>query len=621
MSKFFLDNLILVVLYPLWISILLFAGRFFAVKMSKAIIVSLTVLGSFLGIVFSFGAIPIVFSTEVLPSNIFNFIKINDFVLNLGFSPDKLSIVALCLLYIVSFFVQLFSVSYMRYETRFYRFFAYLNFFNFAMGALFLASNLFQMYIMWELIGLISYLYVGFKYTNPLKSFASLKVFLINRVGDVAFLAGLVCLAYIMTAYSTPQFVTLDFSDFNFISAVVYAHTNPTTFLMLCLMFLFAAFVKSAQFPFHPWLLAAMKAPTPVSALIHSSTLVVAGIFLVLRLQPLLSLSATVMTIISIVGAITALYASLCAICQTNVKKVLAYSTSANIGLMFVAIGFGNLDLAMAYMLVHGLLKASMFLSYGMLNNEYLENKTIKLPFLFVFSGILLAGLIFAPLNLKEMLYEMLKGNFYFNLSFLLVCLMSAIYIARLCTLYFPTKQQRGNICESLSIYGLLFIVLLLTPYIANKGIGLPFFCSLLGGVSSVFITLKNRKSCEVGFVYTTVSRGFYLDRLYYVIIPNAYTKLTSFCNRIDDFFSNNKILYNISQILVRISAGIEKKVFDMSGRLISYCVKFASLEMEIVQTKNVQTYIAYGVLIVVSILVTILLAYMFIINNLGGVK
>jgi NADH-quinone oxidoreductase subunit L len=109
------------------------------------------------------------------------------------------------------------------------------------MGALFLASNLFQMYIMWELIGLISYLYVGFKYTNPLKSFASLKVFLINRVGDVAFLAGLVCLAYIMTAYSTPQFVTLDFSDFNFISAVVYAHTNPTTFLMLCLMFLFVA--------------------------------------------------------------------------------------------------------------------------------------------------------------------------------------------------------------------------------------------------------------------------------------------------------------------------------------------------------------------------------------------
>ena len=105
----------------------------------------------------------------------------------------------------------------MRLEQRFYRFFAYLNLFSFGMAALFLASNLFQVYIMWEIIGLISYLFVGFKYTNPLKSLASLKVFLINRVGDVAFLAGLACLMYIMTAYSTPKFVTLDFSDINFI--------------------------------------------------------------------------------------------------------------------------------------------------------------------------------------------------------------------------------------------------------------------------------------------------------------------------------------------------------------------------------------------------------------------
>ena len=133
--------------------------------------------------------------------------------------------------------------------------------------------------------------------------------------------------------------------------------------------------------------------------------------------------------------------------------------------------------------------------------------------------------------------------------------------------------------------------------------------------------TLKNKKNKEVGFVYTVVSKGFYLNKFFYAICPYLYAKLTNFCNIFDKFISTNRLLLIVSKFFVNISAWIEKNIFEMSGKVVMYCMKFASIETELVQTRNVQTYLAYGVLIVVSILVTILLTYMFIINNLGGVK
>ena len=287
-----------------------------------------------------------------------------------------------------------------------------------------------------------------------------------------------------------------------------------------------------------------MKAPTPVSALIHSATLVIAGIFIVIRLLPLLSLSANVMLIISCVGIITALYSSLCAICQTNVKKVLAYSTSANIGLMFVAIGFGNVDLAVAYVFIHGLLKSALFLSYGGANNEYEERKSTNLPISFLVGSVLLAGLLFAPMNIKELLYDSLKDNLYFKLEYLLVCLMSAIYIFRLNTLYFSYKRKYSlNLKEGFAVWGLLLLLLCATPHITYIGIGVPFLCALVGVGAIILITLKNKKNNEVGFVYNVVSKGFYLDRVYYVLFPYLFGKFSNNCSKLDDLISSNKII------------------------------------------------------------------------------
>lgn len=621
MMEFCFDNLIFVVLYPLWVFLLIGVGRFFAVKMSRFMISFLTILGSVLGLLCSMGAFPVVFQEQVLSPTEFTFIKINDLALNIGISIDKISLVCLTLLFLVSLLVQVYSISYMRLEKKFYRFFAYLNLFTFAMSALFVAPNLFQLYIMWEIVGLVSYLFVGFKYTNPLKSFASIKVFLINRVGDVALLAVILSIMYIATMYSTPRFITLDFSDLNFISAITYAHTNETTFLILCMLFLLGAFVKSAQFPFQSWLLSAMKAPTPVSALIHSSTLVVAGVFLIIKLLPLFTLSATVMSVIAVVGIFTALYSSLCAVCQTNVKKVLAYSTSANLGLMMLAIGFGNVDLAIAYLIIHGLIKAAMFLSYGASNNEYSDKTSISLSHSFVFASILLSGLLFVPLNLKEMFYDLLKGNTIFGLEFLLVCLLASLYLGRLCALYYKNGNVGRNLVEIVVVWTLLFVSVALSPFVKFQGIGLPFIIALIGFMLAIVITLKNKKYKDVGFVYQWVSRGFGINKFYKKTCPAIYYSISRACFLLDTLIAENQLLLKLARFMIRISYWIEKNVFDIFGRILVHFVRFASMEVEVAQVKNPQTYITYGVLIVVSILVTILLTYSLIINNLGGLR
>ena len=620
MSEFFLDNMIWVILYPLWIFLIICTARFFAFRLSKGIISALTLIGSGLGIICSLGALPAVFSNPITQEVEFSFIKINDFILKIGVSIDKLSIIFLILLFTVSFFVHLYSTSYIKKEPKYYRFFAYLNLFNFGMSGLLAAPNLFQTYIFWEIIGLVSYLFIGFKYQNPLKSIASLKVFLINRVGDVAFLSGIICLIYIMTNYTTAQFVTLGYSDFNFISAITYAHTNEVTFLILCILLFIGAAIKSAQLPFHTWLLAAMEAATPVSALIHSATLVTAGTFLTFRLFPLFSMSADIMSIIATLGIFTAIFCSLCAICQTNVKKVLAYSTSANLGLVFATIGFGNLDLALIFLIVHGLTKAALFLSYGANNNEYQQNNDTKLSPSFVFGAFILSGLLFAGFNTKEMIFETFKGNFLFSLEFLIVTLLSTIYIFRICALYPFNKSKETPIQELISIWCLFGILIILSLGIKSTGIGLPFIIAIIGAILTVIITKANKKECT-GIVYRTISEGFFIDYIYTKVLPIVYSKMCFYLYKIDFFISNNNILKSVARLLVNIAGWIDKNIFDITGKATAYSIRFASKELESAQTKNVQTYIAYAVLIISSILVTILLTYALILRHLGGLE
>lgn len=616
MSEFFANNLILVLLYPLWLFILIGTARFFAVQLSNSLVSGLTVLGTLAGLVFTGGAISYILSAQSSLESVYKFLSINDFYLQLGVSVDKLSIICLFLLYLISLCVQVFSTSYMKQEEKFYRFFAFLNLFNFAMSLLFVAPNLFQLYVFWEIIGLVSYLFVGFKYDSIIKSVAALKTYLLNKIGDLSFLAGLVILFFIILNYAPNRFITLDFSDFNIISALVYAHTNELTFFILCALFIVAAFVKSAQFPFNSWLLAAMEAHTPVSALIHSATLVVAGGFLVLRILPLLSLSPTIMSILVVAGMLTAVYCSLCAIPQKKVKAVLAYSTSAHIGLMFAAIGLGNPEWALVYLVVHGVIKAALFLNYGILNNEYYShrNHQVLLPS-FYLGALALSGILFVPVALKELFWSEVSGNLMLSIEFLLTVLLGSIYIFRFSLLYVSFKKNIFDKREFFA-YWVLLIIMMMFP-VKNLEVGLPFFVALLGLV--IAIVMVKIKLPYPKKLLITIRRGFYIDNLISKLLPKFYFMFSNYLNQIEEGLSYSVVILPFTKVAVNFVAKIEKYLFEYPVKLCVHFIKFASKEFDVVQTKNIQTYIAYASLIIGVIFTTILLTYSLIIHIRGG--
>lgn len=617
MSEIFADSLIWIILYPLWLFILIGAARFFAVKMPCKIVSLLTLLGSFTGLIFSVGALPFVFTGAPVSETVFSFVSIKNFLLQFGVSLDKLAVVSLVLLYFVSFWVQLFSVNYMAKDPKVYRFYAYLNFFNFAMAILLVAPNLFQLYVGWELIGVVSYLFIAFKYDSIFKSKAALKTFLINRIGDVCFLVGLISLVYVMIFYAPTRFLSLDFSDFNLISTLAYAHTNELTFSLLCSAFIVAAVVKSAQFPFNSWLLSAMEAPTPVSALIHSATLVVAGVFLLLRLAPLYSLSPNLMSIIAVMGLLTAFYCSLCAIAQVKVKSLLAYSTSAHVGLMFAAIGFGRPDIALLYLIIHGLVKASLFLSYGASNNEYDNSDKIKLSFSFLVGSFALSGLLFAGLSIKELMYILYQDSLLFKIEYLSILFLGAFYIFRICALYFSSERQYKSIVVTLSIWALLIPVIIGSFWIAEYSLDVPFIVSLVGAILA-FITVRYFRFYPrcLALVF---EEGFFVDLLLTRLITSTYCAISRFLMLIDNWLAESTFIKYCARIGVNIAAFIEKYIFEYPIRFFVQCIKFASKEFELVQVKNAQAYIAYGALIIGVVFTTILLTYSLIIHLRGG--
>ncbi|AKD53632.1 NADH-quinone oxidoreductase subunit 5 family protein [Spirosoma radiotolerans] len=268
-----------------------------------------------------------------------------------GFSLrlDALAALMLVLVHFVALLVQLYSLSYLHDEPKLRRYFAYLQLFVGAMLGIVLAGNLLVMYAFWELVGLASYLLIGFYAERAASSKAAQKAFLMNRVGDIGFLIGI-----FLTYY---QFDTLDFAAL----ATLGGQAVLPTALGLCLFM--GCVGKSAQFPLLSWLPDAMEGPTPVSALLHAATMVAAGIFLLARIHPLLSADALV--VITIIGTITTLWGGYSALFQTDIKKVLAFSTVSQLGLMVAGMGTDNVSGAMFHLLTHAFFKAGLFLSAG----------------------------------------------------------------------------------------------------------------------------------------------------------------------------------------------------------------------------------------------------------------
>ena len=292
-------------------------------------------------------------------------------VIKLGILLDPISAMMLIVITTVSLMVHIYSLGYMDGEKGFQRYYAFLSLFTFSMLGLVVATNIFQMYIFWELVGVSSYLLIGFYYTLPAAVSASKKAFIVTRFADLGFLLGILILSFYTDTF---DFVTLTSNPGAAIASAGGATFMGCSVMAWALILIFMGGAgKSAMFPLHIWLPDAMEGPTPVSALIHAATMVVAGVYLVARLFPLYAQEPGVLEIITVVGAITALYAAIVACVQSDIKRVLAFSTISQIAFMITALGVARPELhegvgymaSMFHLFTHAMFKALLFLGAG----------------------------------------------------------------------------------------------------------------------------------------------------------------------------------------------------------------------------------------------------------------
>nr|YP_011021166.1 NADH-plastoquinone oxidoreductase subunit 5 [Brocchinia paniculata]WQM20768.1 NADH-plastoquinone oxidoreductase subunit 5 [Brocchinia paniculata] len=283
----------------------------------------------------------------------------NDFSLEFGYLIDPLTSIMSILITTVGIMVLIYSDKYMYHDQGYLRFFAYMSFFNTSMLGLVTSSNLIQIYIFWELVGMCSYLLIGFWFTRPIAASACQKAFVTNRVGDFGLLLGILGFYWITGS--------LEFRDlFEITNNLIQNNGVNSLFATLCASLLFVgAVAKSAQFPLHIWLPDAMEGPTPISALIHAATMVAAGIFLVARLIPLFIVIPYIMNFISLIGVITLLLGATLALAQRDIKRSLAYSTMSQLGYIMLALGIGSYRAALFHLITHAYSKALLFLGSG----------------------------------------------------------------------------------------------------------------------------------------------------------------------------------------------------------------------------------------------------------------
>jgi NADH-quinone oxidoreductase subunit L len=299
---------------------------------------------------------------------LYTWLTSGDLRIGLGLSVDRLTACMLILVTTVSSLVHVYTIGYMHGEKGYARFFAYIALFTFSMLMLVMADNFLQLFVFWEAVGLCSYLLIGHWYERPPACAAATKAFVVNRVGDFGFMLGLLLVWY--------SFGSLEYRHVFAQAADLAGETlnllrpfggtwEVSTLTLMCLLLFTGAVGKSAQVPLHVWLPDAMEGPTPISALIHAATMVTAGVFMVARLHPLYNLSAAAMDVVAVTGAATMLLGATIALTQTDIKRVVAYSTVSQLGYMTMACGLGAYAAGIYHLLTHGAFKALLFLGCG----------------------------------------------------------------------------------------------------------------------------------------------------------------------------------------------------------------------------------------------------------------
>jgi len=306
---------------------------------------------------------------DVLNGNLYNgpvytWLMSGNISFEVGFLIDRLSATMMLTVSFVSLMVHIYTIGYMADDPGYQRFFSYISLFTFFMLMLVSANNFLQLFFGWEGVGLMSYLLIGFWYTRPTATYAQMKAFLVNRVGDLGFLLGI---ALVLLYFGTLDYAAV-FGSARAVagnSIEIFAGHPWSLMTVICILLFIGAMGKSAQFPLHVWLPDSMEGPTPISALIHAATMVTAGIFMVARLSPLYELSETALSFVIVIGAITALFMGLVAIVQNDIKRVVAYSTLSQLGYMTVALGASAYAAGIFHLVTHAFFKALLFLGAG----------------------------------------------------------------------------------------------------------------------------------------------------------------------------------------------------------------------------------------------------------------
>ena len=413
----------------------------------------------------------------------FEWFRVNGIQVNFSFQIDQLSLMMIMIITGIGSLIHLYSIGYMSHDKGFYKFFAYLNLFIFSMLLLVMGSNYLILFIGWEGVGLCSYLLIGFWYTNKEYGAAARKAFIMNRIGDLGMIIGILMIAYQTNAVDFLS-VAQNSSKFELDSPVI---------IFITASLFIGAMGKSAQVPLFTWLPDAMAGPTPVSALIHAATMVTAGIYLVVRSNFLFSLAPTTMDGILFIGLLTALVAAFIGLRQNDIKKVLAYSTVSQLGFMFVALGVGAYTTAMFHLMTHAFFKALLFLGAGSVIHAMsgeqdmrfmggLKSKIKVTHITFLIGTLAISGFPFLSgmISKDEILTNVYGKNPVLWVILFLVATLTAIYMFRMYYLTFHgefrgTEEQKHHVHESPSNMTIPLIVLAVLSVVGGF-INLPHF-------------------------------------------------------------------------------------------------------------------------------------------------
>jgi NADH-quinone oxidoreductase subunit L len=505
-----------------------------------------------------------------------------------SFLFDQLSVLWLLFVTGIGALIHLYSINYMHEDDNMHKFFSYLNLFVFFMIALVAGSNLLIMFIGWEGVGLCSYLLIGFWYKNQDYNDAAKKAFIMNRIGDLGFLIGIFILAYASG--------TLEFDGIKKMLEFNNASVNQSFYSIAALCLFIGACGKSAQLPLATWLPDAMAGPTPVSALIHAATMVTAGIFMITRMNFLFDLTPEIQNVIAIVGAITAIVAASIGLVQNDIKKVLAYSTVSQLGLMFLALGLGAYEVAVFHVITHAFFKACLFLGSGSVIHALHGEQDMRnmgglrkvMPITFwtmMISTLAISGIFpFSGFWSKD---EILMTAFHSNIPLWVIgsiaSIMTAFYMFRLMYLTFfndfrGTEEQKHHLHESPALITIPLVILATLAAIGGA-ISLPgnswlnhylaplfkkheahhldgqayilMAIATVGALVGIGIAyskyLKKKEipvaDSEVQGLHKVLSNKYYLDEIYMATIVKPIYMISSFAKKYVEKFISKAVI------------------------------------------------------------------------------